>query len=1118
VEIAALTKAFRASTGRQNYCAIGSVKTNIGHLDAAAGVAGLIKTVLALKHQQLPPSLHYEQANPNIEFAGSPFYVNGKLQEWERGEERRRAGVSSFGVGGTNAHVIVEEWEEESKGSAGREWEVVVMSGKDEQGLEEVRGQLVEYLKKEESAGLEEVSYTLKVGRKGLEERVAVIGRSKVEVIDALASGDEGRMYRGKAAGEGRPVVFMFPGGGSQYAGMGEGIYRSEKLFREQVDLCAEILEPHLGYDLRSYLYPTEARKEVVSELIKETSVALPALFVVEYALAKLWIAWGVHPEGMIGHSLGEYVAACLAGVFSLEDALSLVVLRGRLLERLPGGVMFSLPLSSVEVLPLTDERLSIAAINGPDQCVISGPINAMEGLASTLTARNIEFRRLQINTASHSPMVAPILQEFTASVAKLRLQAPVIPYLSNVTGTWATEAVTDPNYWARHLRETVRFGEGVSELMADPDRVLLEVGPGHTLSTLARLQKNKSLQQIVLSSMRHPYDKQPDMGFLLTALGRLWVGGVEVDWEGYYQGQKRRRVALPTYPFRRQRYWIEAGEGHRAKPQAAATGKRADVGEWFYVPIWKSASAPAAPDAERAGRWLIFEDEEGIGAGLARRREAAGGEVIRVRGGARYAKLGEGDYEIDIQRQEDYAAVIREMRSAGKPVAEVVHLLGVGKLEGEGEAKFRAGARRGYYSVLKLMQGLMQELEEGEEVGVSVVTSGMQEVESWEEGEAEKAVVVGCSRVMRQEREGVRSRSIDFVMRGEEGEARRIVEQLEKEIEGGKEEEVAYRGAKRWVKSYEQVKLEGKGERELRLNGVYMITGGLGRIGLMLAGYLAKEFKARIILVGRSEFPKVNRWEEWIKEKGEEEEISKKIKKLQEMQKEGGEVEIKRADVSNEEAMQRVVEEVYEQYGRIDGVIHAAGAAGEKVVRLIADLDGEISESQFRAKVYGAYVLERVLQGRQIDFCLLFSSNASILGGIGLLGYSAANLFMDAFAANGCKRDGNDWISANWDGWLVGDEAGLSGAFKTSLDQFAMTPAESLEAFKRVVTQAKGGQVIVSTGNLFDRLDLWVKQKDSRQAQDSAPDAARAVHPRPALKIDYVPPVDEVQQAIAKI
>ncbi len=1117
VEIAALTKAFRASTLKTRFCAIGSVKSNIGHLDAAAGVAGLIKTVLALKHKLIPASLHFDSPNPAIDFDNSPFFVNDRLKAWESDEMVRRAGVSSFGVGGTNAHVIVEEWQQEGKEAAEKEerWEVVVMSGRSPEALEEATREMGEYLSSDEAGEIGDISYTTREGRKGFERRRAVISRGVEEAALALVGNDAQKVVSGQKGYDNRTLVFMFPGGGTQYVGMGRGIYESERTFREQVDLCAEILEPRLGYDLRNFLYPRHERTETVSELLKQTSIALPALFVVEYALAKLWMSWCATPEAMIGHSVGEYVAACLAEVFSLEDALALVVLRGELLERLPAGAMCSVPLSEAEARLLIDERFSIAAINGPSQCVISGPAGAMDELTSVLGSRGIEFRMLQIKTASHSPMVQPILEEFTSSIAKLRLQAPKIPYLSNVTGTWVTEEVTDPLYWARHLRQTVRFADGIKELLASPERVLLEVGPGHASSTLTRLQPTIGHSPSIITSMRHPYDRQEDMAFLLRALGKMWVEGVEVDWREYDKLHHRRRVPLPTYPFQRSRFWLDPmpTNSHRPAPPSA---KINDISRWFYAPSWSRCQPPSPSSPPRARSWLIFDDQLGLGSLLAQRRREEGELAWVVKPGPSFNRLADDEYEIDITSPHDYRRLLDELKGGGAELTDIAHLLGVRRLSGQGRQRVEEAIERCYTSLLLLGQAVMGR-GRGEAVRMAVITSRMQEVESWEESEYEKSVAKGVVKVMGQEAEWVRCQSIDFVMRGEAGESERVVRQIEEEMSGSDvEAEVAYRGRLRWVRRYERVEMKC-GEGGLKQGGVYLITGGLGRVGLMLADYLAKEIKARIVLVGRSRFPPKDNWQEWIEQKGEQDPVSLKIRRLTEAEQLGAVVDVKRADVCDEEEMKRIIEQVYEQYGRLNGVIHAAGAAGERVFCLIQDQSKEESESQLRAKVYGAYVLQKVLEGKELDFRMLFSSNASILGGIGLISYSAANIFMDALATSRNWSVDERWISVNWDGWLVEEDL-LSKTLRTSMDQYAMTPAESLEAFARVASQFEHSQVVVSTGDLFERLDLWVKNLGLERSGASQQDQTKAVHLRPALNTDYAPPTDEIQMTIARV
>jgi acyl transferase domain-containing protein/thioesterase domain-containing protein len=566
IEIRALTQAFQTRTQRKGFCAIGSLKTNIGHLDVAAGVAGLIKTILALKHRQIPPSLHFDRPNPAIDFVNSPFYVNTVLSEWNAQGTPRRAGVSAFGIGGTNAHVVLEEAPYTTASSASRPWQLLVLSARSSAALDRATANLAEHFRQHPDCHLADAAYTLQTGRHVFSHRRAVICRDLEDAATALETGAPQRVYTAIHDGHDHPVVFMFPGGGAQYVDMGRELYQSEPTFREQLDHCMELLRPHIEIDLRQVLYPSAAQAEEAARQLRRTSLALPMLFAVEYSLTQLWMSWGLKPQALIGHSLGEYVAACLSGVMGLEDALALVALRGQLFEQLPQGAMLSVPLSEEALLPLLDERLSLAAINGPSQCVASGPVDAIERLAATLAAQDVDSRRLPIDVAAHSAMLAPILEPFAGFVTTLRLQAPAMPYMSNVTGTWITAAeATDPHYWVRHLRQTVRFSDGINQLVQDSYRLFLEVGPGRTLSTLVKQLPAKVAGLVALSSLRHPANQQPDSALLMTTLGRLWLAGAAVEWSWLYTHERRHRVPLPTYPFERRRHWL-------APPSAADT------------------------------------------------------------------------------------------------------------------------------------------------------------------------------------------------------------------------------------------------------------------------------------------------------------------------------------------------------------------------------------------------------------------------------------------------------------------------------------------------------------------------------------------------------------------
>jgi phthiocerol/phenolphthiocerol synthesis type-I polyketide synthase E len=573
IEVTALTRAFRNYTDKRGFCAIGSGKTNIGHLDVAAGVTGLIKTVMALKHKAIPPTLHFTRANPEIDFPSSPFYVNTRLVEWPADSLPRRAGVSSFGVGGTNAHVILEEAPEISPSGKSRSRQLLLLSARTDTALETTTTNLVTYLKDHREVNLADVAYTLQAGRRKFSHRRTLVCQDIDDAIATLETRESQRVLDFMTGKDKRDTAFVFSGQGSQYVNMGRELYETETVFREQVDRCAEILKPHLKIDLRDIIYPDGPVTEEATQKLTQTSMTQPALFTIEYALAQLWMSWGVPPAAMVGHSIGEYVAACLAGVFSLEDALSVVAARGRLMQGMPEGSMLAVFLSEKEVRPLLDERLSLAVINGPSLCVISGEKEVIAALEKQLAEKKVACRHVHTSHAFHSRMMEPILSAFGEEVRKARLDEPQIPFLSNVTGTWITrEDAANPDYWVRQVRQTVRFSDCLQELLKEPERVILEVGPGNTFSALARQHPAATKEHVILASTHHPKEATPDTAYILNTLGQLWMAGIEVDWAGFYKEESRHRVPLPTYPFERQPYWVETKKETRVKIEGDKT------------------------------------------------------------------------------------------------------------------------------------------------------------------------------------------------------------------------------------------------------------------------------------------------------------------------------------------------------------------------------------------------------------------------------------------------------------------------------------------------------------------------------------------------------------------
>lgn len=557
IEVAALTKAFRAGTTERGFCALGSVKANIGHVDAAAGVTGFIKATLAVAHGELPPNPNFRNPNPHIDFAASPFVVNTALQSWPSDGHPRRAGVSSLGLGGTNAHAILEQPPPPTPTGPARPHQLLILSARSTIALEAMTGRLADHLTQRPDTPIADTAWTLQTGRSAHPHRRFLVSGSTEDAAAVLAGADPERLVTGDGQPRPRPVIFLFPGQGGQHVGMARQLYDHEPVFRRSLDECAELVAPTLGLDLRDVLFPPADETESETALAT-IAVSQPALFAVEHALAELWRHWGVKPAGVVGHSLGAYAAAHTAGVFSLEDALRLVVARGQLLRRVPAGAMAAVLLPCERVETLLSAGLSIAAVNGPEQCAVSGPAPLVEAFIAKLRAREIEVKLLRIATAGHSALVEPIMAEFGEEIRRARPQRPRVPLVSDRTGDWVDEAVTDPRFWSAHLRETVRFDRVLNTVLTNPEHVFVEVGIGHTLSTLTRRHPDYTADHLVAHSLPHPGQRGSDLVAMLTAAGRLWTAGQPIRWPHLQAGQRRTRVTLPAYPFARDRFLAE--------------------------------------------------------------------------------------------------------------------------------------------------------------------------------------------------------------------------------------------------------------------------------------------------------------------------------------------------------------------------------------------------------------------------------------------------------------------------------------------------------------------------------------------------------------------------------
>ena len=1033
IEVAALKKAFGAAGGRRAFCALGSVKTNLGHLETAAGIAGLIKTVLALQHRQIPPSLHFERPNPALELDGSPFYVNTRLAEWISDGRPRRAGVSSFGIGGTNAHVILEEAPAPPPPNPStRSAQLLLLSARTPTALAAASRNLGRHLAAQPDLSLADVAFSLQAGRRAFSCRQALVCRDTAEAAQILETLDPARLETSVQEPAERPLVFLFPGQGTQRAGMTAGLYREEPVFREQIDLCAERLTPLLGLDLRDLLYPPPGKAEEAERRLHETALTQPALFAVEHALAQLWMSWGCQPAAMLGHSLGEYVAACLAGVFPLAEALELVAMRGRLIQDLPTGAMLSVPLPQDETRQMLGRELSLAAVNGPGFCVVSGREEAVAALADELRARGLEGKRLASSRAFHSRMMDPILEVFARQLRKVRLQEPRIPFVSNLTGDWIRpgEAV-DPDYWVRHLRRTVRFGDGLLRLFEDPARILLEVGPGTTLSTLARRHPDRPAQQVVVASLPREREGTGDLASLLTALGRLWLSGAPLDADRFHARERRRRVPLPTYPFERQRYWAEAPSAPPAPaaavaPASQADDERADIGDWFYIPSWQRTPWPVRPARPtEAGVALVFLDGDGLGAALASRMLEEGWDVLTVAEGGDYARTAAG-FELRPHHPTDYEEMLAELWTAGRVPTRIVHLWAVDAAPDE-----RTAVEKSFFSLLHLAQALGRK-PLSRVVEITVVSRGVQDVTGEEELQPEKATLLGPCRTIPQENERVAVRTVDLpaLPAAAERDRERQIERLLAEIEASPGEPVvSYRGLHRWLQTFEPVRLDvpAPGAFAIRPGATVLITGGLGGVGLTLARHLAVTVRARLVLLGRSPLPERERWPLWLTSRDDQDPVSRKLRALLDLEALGAEVLVVSADVGDPDAVRAAVEAARSRFGEIHGVIHAAGVPGGGLLQLRGR---DQADRVLAPKLRGAHALESVFADRPLDFLVLCSSTIAVTGGVGQVDYCAANNFLDAFASYYARRYGTPTLAIDWDRWR---EVGMAVAGELS-------------------------------------------------------------------------------------
>ncbi len=980
IELAALNLAFNHN--RNHQCAIGSVKTNIGHLDTAAGIAGLIKTALCMKFRQLPATLHFGEPNPEVDFAAGPFYVNAALSPWASPEGvLRRAGVSSFGIGGTNAHVVLEEAPPATPAAAAgpeRPFRVLTLSAKSEQALRRYADRIKEFVRQTPGVPLPDVSYTLATGRRHFKYRSAIVYRDAADLLPALEHPQPGAHKTLPPAG---PPVFMFPGQGSQYTRMGLGLYRTEPGFRQTMDEGFGLIEQLTGERYQRVLFPPEGE----SAAIADTKYTQPLVFLVEYALARLVMSWGLAPAGMIGHSIGEYTAACLAGVFSFPDALRLLVARANLISRLPPGGMVSASLNAADAGDYLSAGLSLAAVNGPRQVVFSGDSAAIAGLTERLNQAGVPFVRLSTSHAFHSAMLDEVLPAFAAELGKITLHRPQLSFVSNVTGDFAGEEVSTAAYWVRHLRETVRFSEGMGKLLQmHPAPAFVEVGPGHTLVGLLR-QHAPGPETAGVNLMRTGKESGDDAEYLLKRIGQLWQSGGTIDWQGYYKPERRRKVSLPTYPFEQGRFPTTVNPLEQSDLGGGLLSRN-ELKDSVYYPVWKNEVA--MPAAHPPGRkvYVLFADNQALEAAFEQAVSPEAGEVVRVRPGETYARRSRLSYTVPYADAESYRALFETLKRDGLGATDIVYCWTM--LLGQEPVPLHPGSRElhlAYLAVANILKALLAEAGDREEKRITLVTDGLHPVTGLEKGSYAASLALGLVNVISQEHGSIACRHIDVC---QDDQPRVLARQLlaELSVPDPAARIVALRNGRRWVPDFQRNTQELEGANPpLKKGGVYLLTGGLGNLGYVLGRHLAAKYGAKLVLTGRTRL-----------DDGRQHPVL--LHRLHELRKMGSDVMYYPVDVADAAALRQMAVEVARQLGPIRGIIHAAGNINRRDFELSEDITAAKTLSVFAAKVGGVAALHEVFKDAALDFVWLASSLSATLGGISYAAYAAANAYMNHF------------------------------------------------------------------------------------------------------------------------
>ncbi len=1112
VEFQALHQAYKQEQNRNT--PIGSVKTNIGHLDTAAGVASVIKVVLMLRHKKIVPSLHFNNPNPNINFSDSPFYVNDKLIDWKSDYSKLRAGISSLGIGGNNVHLIIEEpdalveKQEEKNGTY-----LINLSAPTDKKVKEISLNLAKYLEENKNLKLADIAYTLNCGRADFDKRKS-ISTSSVEglIADLLNNTDQNIKTKDNSV-EGNNCVFMFSGQGAQYVNMGKDLYEGIPYFKTQLDTCFELIEQHHNIPLSKILFQ---ESEADTTKINETLYAQLSLFSISYSLAKLLIELGVKPTALIGHSIGEYAGAVISGMLELDSAIQIIGKRATLMQGVERGKMYAVFAKENTLQEFLAEDISIAAANSDDLTVVSGNRNAMEHFSKELETREIDFRVLKTSHAFHSSMMDGILDEYTSFLKKFSFSKGRIPLISNLSGQFFEKA-PDANYWAKHLRQTVRFGDGIKSLLEKGHRNFIEIGPGKQLVKLLTRLTNRDKNVSGTNTIRTFQEETNDQLFLINAASKIWHQGKTINWNTLYGNQNNHRINLPVYPFKKVRFpltldwngFVDRLNGTAQEPTAAD-----NLTKYLFRPTWKERTLEVgdASYLSESKQVLIFCDENGYADKIMAEYPTATTSFIKVLAGSAYQKNSPENYTIDPTDGEGYSTLFNDLKDDQFNLSSIIHCWDLSDLSAS-YADLDRGLYQGYLSLSFIAKALSVN-DYDQALNLSVLTTKCVKILAEEEVSPLKAMSIGALKVISVEYPNVKCKLIDV---------ENALPVLEEIYTDDNNILVAYRGDKRYVPTIKKVRAKTPTESPLRQHACYLIPGGLGGMGFSIAYDLAAKEKAKLALITRRSFPPREAWEDFLSDAEQEPKAKEVIRKIKEMEGFGAEVMLLSADVSDSIQMKRVIAQVENKFGKIDGLIWAAG---------VIDYDGVIQRrtkdqlvQNLKSKVHGLLVLKQLMNFEQLDFVALFSSIGNVFykKKFGQVAYNGANEFLDAYAQSSSIP--GKILTINWCDWrevgmtvkaLSSRNREVTEAEVDELIEDGLTPQEGVDVFRRCL-EVSESNVVISKEDLVRN---FISHRDDGIAvvEKNEDEIGEAIFERPELSTPYQAPESDLEIKLVNI